>query len=113
MAKEVWKPYPAYKPSGVEWLGDVPEHWEVKRIKNISVIRYGLGEPPEYVDEGIPFIRATDIQRGIIEMDAVRRVRSDDVQWSRRPLLIENEILVVRSGAYTGDSAIVTKCPIS
>ena len=26
-------PYPAYKPSGVEWLGDVPEHWEVKRLK--------------------------------------------------------------------------------
>ncbi|NLG00878.1 MAG: restriction endonuclease subunit S, partial [Lentisphaerae bacterium] len=25
------KPYPKYKPSGVEWLGDVPEHWEVKR----------------------------------------------------------------------------------
>ena len=29
------KPYPAYKPSGVEWLGDVPEHWEVTRIKFI------------------------------------------------------------------------------
>lgn len=28
-----WKPYPAYKPSGVEWLGDVPEHWGVKRLK--------------------------------------------------------------------------------
>ena len=25
------KPYPKYKPSGVEWLGDVPDHWEVKR----------------------------------------------------------------------------------
>jgi len=25
--------YPKYKPSGVEWLGDVPEHWEVKRLK--------------------------------------------------------------------------------
>ena len=24
--------YPRYKPSGVEWLGDVPEHWEVKRL---------------------------------------------------------------------------------
>ncbi len=24
-------PYPSYKPSGVEWLGEVPEHWEVKR----------------------------------------------------------------------------------
>ena len=28
------KPYPAYKPSGVEWLGDVPAHWEVRRLKN-------------------------------------------------------------------------------
>ena len=27
------QPYPAYKPSGVEWLGDVPAHWEVKRVK--------------------------------------------------------------------------------
>ena len=26
-------PYPAYKPSGVEWLGDVPEHWDVRRGK--------------------------------------------------------------------------------
>ena len=28
-----WKPYPAYKDSGVEWLGEIPEHWEVKRLK--------------------------------------------------------------------------------
>ena len=27
------KPYPAYKDSGVQWLGEVPEHWEVKRLK--------------------------------------------------------------------------------
>ena len=26
------KRYPAYKPSGVEWLGDVPEHWHVTRL---------------------------------------------------------------------------------
>lgn len=29
------KPYPAYKDSGVPWLGDVPEHWDVKRGKNL------------------------------------------------------------------------------
>lgn len=28
-----YKPYPAYKDSGVEWLGEVPDHWEVKRLK--------------------------------------------------------------------------------
>ena len=27
--------YTTYKPSGVEWLGEIPEHWEVKRLKLI------------------------------------------------------------------------------
>ena len=30
------KPYSKYKPSGIEWLGDVPEHWEVKPLKTAS-----------------------------------------------------------------------------
>jgi type I restriction enzyme S subunit len=30
--------YPAYKPSGAEWLGDVPEHWDVKRLKYVASI---------------------------------------------------------------------------
>ena len=29
------KPYPTMKDSGVEWLGMVPEHWEVRRTKNL------------------------------------------------------------------------------
>jgi type I restriction enzyme S subunit len=33
-----WKAYSQYKPSGVEWLGDVPEHWEVLRLRFKSLI---------------------------------------------------------------------------
>ena len=29
------QPYPAYRTSGVEWLGDMPEHWEVRRLKQL------------------------------------------------------------------------------
>ena len=36
------RPYPAYKPSGVEWLGDVPEHWQVKRSKRVFMPRREL-----------------------------------------------------------------------
>lgn len=32
------KPYPAYKPSGVEWLGEVPGHWEVRRLKHVVTL---------------------------------------------------------------------------
>ena len=97
------------KDSGVEWLGEIPAHWEVKRVKRLGDIRYGLGEPPEYVDDGLPFIRATDIRLGKIDLDTVKKVRPDDVPWSRNPSLVLYEILVVRSGAYTGDSALVTE----
>ncbi|WP_407246177.1 hypothetical protein [Klebsiella pneumoniae] len=33
-----YKPYPAYKDSGVEWIGLVPEHWKVAQIKRISAL---------------------------------------------------------------------------
>ena len=38
---EVLKPYPAYKDSGVPWLGKIPEHWEVRRLKQICRFAYG------------------------------------------------------------------------
>jgi len=34
-----YKPYPAYRDSGVEWIGQVPEHWEIARIKRRASIR--------------------------------------------------------------------------
>ncbi len=33
-----WKRYPAYKPSGADWLGEIPAHWEVKRLKYVAPI---------------------------------------------------------------------------
>jgi type I restriction enzyme S subunit len=40
-----WKPYPAYKPSGVEWLGDIPAHWEVKPLKRVTACLDGRRIP--------------------------------------------------------------------
>lgn len=45
------KSYPVYKDSGVEWLGDVPEHWEVKRLKDLSYIQNSNVDKKSYVDE--------------------------------------------------------------
>ena len=40
--------YPSYKPSGVEWLGDVPEHWEVRRLKySVTLL---MGQSPSSND---------------------------------------------------------------
>ena len=36
-------PYPTYKPSGAPWLGKVPEHWDVRRLKDVGQLKGGAG----------------------------------------------------------------------
>ena len=97
------------KPSGVEWLGDIPEQWEVMKLKWISKVRYGLGQPPKEKSDGLPIIRATNVFRGRIDTNNLVFVDPDDVPYDRDPILKENDIIVVRSGAYTADSTIIPK----
>ena len=41
MSKAVMKRYDAYKDSGVEWIGEVPEHWKVGRVKELGNLVLG------------------------------------------------------------------------
>jgi len=54
------KPYPKYKPSGVEWLGDVPEHWEVKRLKMAAHLTDKKVEADE--EHPVPYIGMENIE---------------------------------------------------
>ncbi len=47
-----WKCYLAYKDSGAGWLGEIPAHWEVKRLKYIAHLRYGDSLPNDVRTEG-------------------------------------------------------------
>ena len=54
--------YSAYKPSGVPWLGDVPEHWDVVQLGRIGVFSKGSGgTKDDEVLDGIPCIRYGDL----------------------------------------------------
>ena len=97
------------KNSGVEWLGEIPAHWDTKRLKTFSRIRYGLGQPPRESSNGLPLIRATNVIRGRITEENMVYVDPEDVPTGRDAFLAEGEIIVVRSGAYTADSAIIPK----
>jgi len=48
----VVKGYPLYKDIGVEWLGDVPEHWEVKHLKSLAEIKGGKDSKEVELEEG-------------------------------------------------------------
>ena len=53
------------RPSGIEWLGDVPEHWEVQRLKNIADVTLGkmlTHEAKSGEGEFKPYLRSTNVQ---------------------------------------------------
>ena len=69
------QPYPAYKPSGVEWLGDVPAHWEVRRLKQVSWVQGGFAYSTDlFGNKGVPVIRMNNIHRGALNFDNVVRI---------------------------------------
>ncbi|MFA7683735.1 MAG: hypothetical protein WCX84_02910 [Syntrophales bacterium] len=69
--------YPAYKQSGVEWLGKVPKHWELMKIKFHSHLYNGYAfDSNSYVPTGIPIIRIGDVGKPI-DWENVKRVSDD------------------------------------
>ena len=89
-------------------LDRIPVGWKIVRLKSIASIRYGLGQPPPEKKDGIPIIRATNIDAGkIVKEDELLYIDSNELPFDRQSFLKENEIIVVRSGAYTADSAII------
>ncbi|MDD0973185.1 MULTISPECIES: restriction endonuclease subunit S [Pseudomonas] len=65
-----YKPYPVYKDSGVEWLGQVPGHWAVSPLKYVVTFRSG-GTPSkdkqEFWDGDIPWASAKDLKKEQLE----------------------------------------------
>ena len=95
------------KPSGIAWLGDIPEHWEVLRLKFVTseLLSYGVNAAAEFDEPDWPrFVRITDVD----ELGRLRdrTFRSLPPEVAEGFLLQENDILLARSGATVGKSFI-------
>jgi len=98
-----WKRYPEYKDSGVEWIGEIPEHWEIKRLKRIIAdkLKYGANESAELEDQELPrYIRITDFgENGRLKEDTFKSL---PIELAKDYLLNQGDILFARSGATVG-----------
>ena len=99
------------KDSGVEWLGEVPAHWVVKRLKHISP-KIGVGlviNPSTYTrDEGVYFIFGGDVKEHEFDLSNTRKISSDDSNSLLPSRLNHRDLVCVRVG-YPGVTAVVTE----
>lgn len=110
MAK--YKAYPAYKTTGLGWLTEIPDHWEVKKLKYLGQAIIGLTYSPDDVideGEGTLVLRSSNVQNGKLEfLDNVYVRKSIPLHLKVK----EGDILIcARNGsrALIGKNAKITK----
>lgn len=105
------------KDSGVEWLGEVPAHWDVSRLKYHSTrIGDGLHSTPEYDDAGdYFFINGNNLAGGAITISPTTRQVNRQEFLKHRVLLDSSTVLISINGTignlalYSGEPVILGK----
>jgi len=99
------------KDSGIEWLGEVPEHWGVETVSRVTTkIGNGFVGPTRdiLVESGVPYVQATQIKEGRVNFDGAYFVTQEWSQKHSRAALECGDVLIVQTGAGTGDIGLVS-----
>ena len=103
-------PYPAYCPSGIEWIGEIPEHWETKRLKIVASINDDTLSEREDPQRSIAYvdISSVDATFGITEMEEM--VFEDTPSRARR-LVCDGDTIISTVRTYLRAIAPVSAPP--
>ncbi len=53
------------KDSGVEWIGEIPEHWDIRRLRYLGTCVNGISKGGEFFGRGFPFVSYGDVYKNI------------------------------------------------
>ncbi len=99
------------KDSGVEWIREIPSHYQIISIKFLvtTPITDGPHETPVFVDEGIPFLSVNGVVGNKINFKKVRGYITEElhIEYSKKCKPQRDDVLLVKSGSTTGKSTIV------
>ena len=102
-------PHPKLKPTGIDWLGEIPEHWEVKRLRFLTPqITVGIVVEPSkyYVDEGIAALRSLNVKEMKISDEGLIYISPEANELHRKSMIFQGDLVAIRSG-QPGTTAVV------
>ena len=98
------------KDSGVEWMVEIPAHWEVKRLKHL-VGKVGSGKTPKggaerYVNDGVMLLRSQNVHFGGLRLTDVANIDTDTDDEMAGSRVLEGDVLLNITGASLGRSCV-------
>lgn len=92
------------KDSGIEWLGEIPEHWEAAKFNLFVAIRHGHQFMNyDFIDEGIKIVKITQLHRdGYLDISKCSFVSPEQLENYQSILIKEKDILMCLTGGTIG-----------
>jgi type I restriction enzyme S subunit len=90
------------KDSGIPWLGHIPAHWEVKRLKFIAEVRSGAAKGRDFGERDtmeVPYLRVANVQDGYLDLADVATIVIAKSEL-KRFLLRKGDVLMNEGGDY-------------
>jgi type I restriction enzyme S subunit len=88
------------KDSGIPWLGEIPEHWEVLPLKGVCAIQSGITLGKDYAGQSLreyPYLRVANVQAGHVKLSVVKAIRVTKSE-AERCMLQKGDVLMTEGG---------------
>jgi len=103
-----------FKDSGIPWICEIPEEWEINKIKNTSYVKGRIGwhglTSEEYSDKGAYLVTGIDFKDGVIEWEDCHHVGWDRYKEDPYIHLKEDDLLITKDGTI-GKVALIKSLP--
>lgn len=96
------KRYPVYKDSGIEWLGDIPAHWKIIRLKYVAKVQTGITLGNKYQNlalETKPYLRVANVQDGYLDLSEIKTIDLPKSE-SEKYILQKGDVLMTEGGDF-------------
>jgi type I restriction enzyme S subunit len=91
------------KPSGIEWLGEIPAHWRVAPLMRLTpddrAIMYGIVLPGPDVEDGVPIVKGGDVSPGRLNLQSLKRTTREIESGYERSRLRGGDIVYAIRGS--------------
>jgi len=105
-----WQPYPAYKNSGVEWLGEIPEHWEVKRLKYVTGINQDVLSENTNSDYVLRYVDISNVDSNGLILNS-QEMRFENAPSRARRMVKHGDTIISTVRTYLRAIAFINKPP--
>jgi len=102
--------YPKYKYSGIEWIGEIPEHWGISKLRYIGSCQNGISAGADYFGSGFPFLTYGDVYRHReVPEDFSGLAKSSNIDQQRYSVQ-EGDVFFTRTSETVEEIGIASTC---